>query len=218
MPPGKSILSRPPIPLDPTIATACLLICPWRSEYPNLATPATTNQPLDVAVLPLNKYLKTKAKLSTKSNSYSLYILPAFILFLTIVIQFFNLKDPVVYRPQPTRRRPVLPVELYNQLADPERFRNFGQCENYPIFGDPFPVCRPSEMALLKEAQRIAAEFEYSDQHVNEAVKEFIKQMDEGLERQGTTMSQIPTYVTAVPNGTEKVALRMGTVNAAAKR
>lgn len=28
---------------------------------------------------------------------------------------------------------------------------------------------------------------------------------DEGLKENGTTMSQIPTYVTAVPNGTEKV-------------
>lgn len=28
---------------------------------------------------------------------------------------------------------------------------------------------------------------------------------DEGLQRSGTEMSQIPTYVTNVPNGTEKV-------------
>jgi hypothetical protein len=27
----------------------------------------------------------------------------------------------------------------------------------------------------------------------------------EGLEKDGTSLSQIPTYVTAVPNGTEKV-------------
>ena len=29
--------------------------------------------------------------------------------------------------------------------------------------------------------------------------------IDEGLQQHGTTLSQIPTYVTAVPNGTEKV-------------
>lgn len=28
---------------------------------------------------------------------------------------------------------------------------------------------------------------------------------DEGLQSDGTELSQIPTYVTAVPNGTEKV-------------
>lgn len=60
-------------------------------------------------------------------------------------------------------------------------------------------------MALLKEAQRIAAEFEYSPAELNKGVKAFIDQMDEGLGKRGTHMSQIPTYVTAVPNGTEKV-------------
>ena len=29
--------------------------------------------------------------------------------------------------------------------------------------------------------------------------------IDEGLQKTGTAMSQIPTYVTSVPNGTEKV-------------
>jgi hypothetical protein len=33
----------------------------------------------------------------------------------------------------------------------------------------------------------------------------FCENADEGLEDYGKTMSQIPTYVTAVPNGTEKV-------------
>ena len=60
-------------------------------------------------------------------------------------------------------------------------------------------------MALHGEVKRMAAEFEYPPDEVNKGVKEFIKQMEEGLEKQGTTMSQIPTYVTAVPNGTEKV-------------
>ena len=31
--------------------------------------------------------------------------------------------------------------------------------------------------------------------------------IDDGLEKNATDMSQIPTYVTAVPNGTEKVSL-----------
>lgn len=60
-------------------------------------------------------------------------------------------------------------------------------------------------MALAEETKRIAAEFDYPADEVRKGVKEFIKQMDEGLEKQGTTLSQIPSYVTAVPNGTEKV-------------
>ena len=60
-------------------------------------------------------------------------------------------------------------------------------------------------MALAALARNMAAEFEYPAEDVNKAVKHFIQQMDEGLEKQGATLSQIPSYVTAVPNGTEKV-------------
>ncbi|KAI7105931.1 hypothetical protein KC352_g37009, partial [Hortaea werneckii] len=59
-------------------------------------------------------------------------------------------------------------------------------------------------MALAAAAERVAAEFEYTKQDVQKGVKEFMRQMDEGLNVQGATLSQIPTYVTAVPNGTEK--------------
>ncbi|KAG9234510.1 hypothetical protein BJ875DRAFT_484136 [Amylocarpus encephaloides] len=71
-------------------------------------------------------------------------------------------------------------------------------------------------MSVTTEAKRIAAEFEYSDVAVNEGVKEFIAQMNEGLQKNATTMSQIPTYVTAVPNGTEKglyMAVDLGGTN-----
>ncbi|KAL9591823.1 MAG: hypothetical protein Q9179_007334, partial [Wetmoreana sp. 5 TL-2023] len=59
-------------------------------------------------------------------------------------------------------------------------------------------------MGLIDDARRAAREFEYSADDVNKGVKEFIRQMDEGLQETGMSMSQIPTYVTAVPNGTEK--------------
>lgn len=71
-------------------------------------------------------------------------------------------------------------------------------------------------MGLAQEASRVAAEFEYPSQDVNKAVKEFIREMDEGLEESGATMSQIPTFVTAVPNGTEKglyMAVDLGGTN-----
>jgi hexokinase len=58
---------------------------------------------------------------------------------------------------------------------------------------------------LAQAAKKVAAEFEYTPEAVNKGVKEFIAEMEEGLQKQGTFMSQIPTYVTAVPNGTEKV-------------
>lgn len=61
------------------------------------------------------------------------------------------------------------------------------------------------EASVIAEAKRIAAGFEYPAAEVNRGVKEFLNQINEGLEKQGTTLSQIPSYVTAVPNGTEKV-------------
>lgn len=51
----------------------------------------------------------------------------------------------------------------------------------------------------------MAAEFDYPKDALNKGVKQFIEEMREGLEKQGAQMSQIPTYVTSVPNGTEKV-------------
>ncbi|MCJ1279223.1 glucokinase [Puttea exsequens] len=71
-------------------------------------------------------------------------------------------------------------------------------------------------MGLKAEAQRVAAEFEYPPEELKKGVKAFIDQMDEGLQRTGTSMSQIPTYVTAVPNGTEKglyLAVDLGGTN-----
>lgn len=71
-------------------------------------------------------------------------------------------------------------------------------------------------MSVLEESKRVAAEFEYSSEDLNKGVKAFITQMDEGLQQKGTSMSQIPTYVTAVPNGTEKglyLAVDLGGTN-----
>jgi len=71
-------------------------------------------------------------------------------------------------------------------------------------------------MALADEAKRVAAQFDFTDADLNAHVQEFLKQMGEGLEKDGTSMSQIPTYVTGVPNGTEKglyLAVDLGGTN-----
>ncbi|KAL8797635.1 MAG: hypothetical protein Q9182_007155 [Xanthomendoza sp. 2 TL-2023] len=71
-------------------------------------------------------------------------------------------------------------------------------------------------MGLLDDAKRVAAEFEYPAEDVNIGVKEFMRQMDEGLQESGKSMNQIPTYVTSVPNGTEKgvyLAVDLGGTN-----
>ncbi|KAK3389127.1 hypothetical protein B0T20DRAFT_363569 [Sordaria brevicollis] len=73
-------------------------------------------------------------------------------------------------------------------------------------------------MALETQTKTVVGQFDYSDEDVNKGVEEFLRQMitAEGLEKDGTSMSQIPTYVTAVPNGTEKglyMAVDLGGTN-----
>ncbi|KAF7592083.1 glucokinase [Aspergillus hancockii] len=70
--------------------------------------------------------------------------------------------------------------------------------------------------ALLDEAARIARQFDFPAEDVQRGVKEYIREMDEGLSKEGTTLSQIPTFVTQVPNGTEKglyLAVDLGGTN-----
>lgn len=58
---------------------------------------------------------------------------------------------------------------------------------------------------ILNEANRIARMFDYPPDAVQRGVDEYIREMEEGLAKENTTLSQIPTFVTAVPNGSEKV-------------
>ncbi|KAJ5791009.1 uncharacterized protein N7518_008020 [Penicillium psychrosexuale] len=70
--------------------------------------------------------------------------------------------------------------------------------------------------ALLDQATRIARGFDYPAENVQRGVAEYIKQSNEGLTKEGATLSQIPTFVTAVPNGTEKglyLAVDLGGTN-----
>ncbi|KAI0008295.1 hypothetical protein F4779DRAFT_628555 [Xylariaceae sp. FL0662B] len=71
-------------------------------------------------------------------------------------------------------------------------------------------------MSLVEETKRMTAQFEYTDEDVNEGVHEFLRHMNEGLQQDGTGLGQIPTYVTGVPNGTEKglyLAVDLGGTN-----
>ncbi|KAF2749186.1 hypothetical protein M011DRAFT_525099 [Sporormia fimetaria CBS 119925] len=76
--------------------------------------------------------------------------------------------------------------------------------------------CRQHTMSLAEHAQRVVAEFDFDQNAVQKSVDEFLREMDEGLQNEGTELSQIPTYVTAVPNGTEKglyMAVDLGGTN-----
>ncbi|RDW59960.1 hypothetical protein BP6252_13047 [Coleophoma cylindrospora] len=58
--------------------------------------------------------------------------------------------------------------------------------------------------SFIQGANRVAQQFEFTKEDVRRTTKIFLEQMVEGLEQDGANISQIPSYVTTLPNGTEK--------------
>lgn len=138
-------------------------------------------------------------------NVSGLRILSAVVVLLVLIVQFWPTSTPS--RLEGTHLNPfghnVRKQEAYFDQLEPGT-----QCRPKSIFSSNIPFSQaPTNMALAEAAGQMAAEFDYPADEVQKGVREFIKEMDEGLEKQGTTLSQIPSYVTSVPNGTEKVRL-----------
>ncbi len=127
-----------------------------------------------------------------------------------LLAQWFGSRDirpPSPPAPRPIRH-PLSPFgdSVYRQEAYYELLEPGTQCKPKSLFSADLPVTHVlTNMALEAEAKRMVALFDYTAEDVNKGVQEFIREMEEGLEKQGTPLSQIPTYVTSVPNGTEKV-------------
>ncbi|KAF3942372.1 Glucokinase [Dactylella cylindrospora] len=77
-------------------------------------------------------------------------------------------------------------------------------------------ILSEQEETLLVKARSIGNEFVYEPEDVAKGVIEYLRLMDEGLKKEKQAMTMIPTYVTAVPNGTEKgvyLAVDLGGTN-----
>lgn len=128
---------------------------------------------------------------------------------IALIVQFLFTDTPPLYSGS---YHPYSPTS-YSPRAN---VADQGTCESPHPFPTEAPISRPHKMSLLAEAKRVAAEFEYTDEDVRRGVAEFVAEMNEGLEKNATNMSQIPTYVTGVPNGTEKglyLAVDLGGTN-----
>ncbi|GKT79702.1 glucokinase [Colletotrichum tofieldiae] len=69
---------------------------------------------------------------------------------------------------------------------------------------------------LIAQARRIAHDFDFPAEEVRRATFHFLKQLNEGLRQDGTSMCQIPSFVTNLPNGSEKgvcMAIDLGGTN-----
>ncbi|KAK1637812.1 hexokinase [Colletotrichum phormii] len=69
---------------------------------------------------------------------------------------------------------------------------------------------------LIAQARKIAHDFDFPTEDVRRATTHFLKQLNEGLQEDGTSMCQIPSFVTKLPNGSEKgvcLAIDLGGTN-----
>ena len=172
------------------------------NSHPGLSS---SHSSIDNASFPIVNIGRARIKLSPRFRLSPLYILSAIFLFLVILSQFLSLRNKAVELESPSRLRPF-GDSVYRQEAYYEQREPGGQCKPRNISPAQFPQSHaPTNMALNRAVKKMASQFDYSAEEMKNGVKEFINQMNEGLRRQGAMMSQIPTYVTAVPNGTEKV-------------
>lgn len=164
---------------------------------------------LDESKKALSNHPDTPANSSFFSRIPLLYIVSAFILCIGFLVPLIFRKDSSSLSIQgPASRNRLDPFgdSVYRQEAYYEQLEPGTHCKPKSVFSSDLATTPALvNMALEKEAKRVVAEFDFTKDDVNKAVKEFLAEMEEGLEKQGTQMSQIPTYVTAVPNGTEKV-------------
>ncbi|RMD43103.1 hypothetical protein DV735_g1997, partial [Chaetothyriales sp. CBS 134920] len=157
--------------------------------------------------------------MSPTSGFPFLYAASGVFLFVAIVTQLFGSPTLSPSSPLSTPRPTLSPFgdSIYKQEAYYDQLEPGVQCRPKNPFSLELPTSIAStNMALLAEAKRVADLFDFPAAEVNRNVQEFIRQLDEGMEKDGTNISQIPTYVTAVPNGTEKgtyLAVDLGGTN-----
>jgi Hexokinase len=184
--------------------------------YNSSSAPTETSRLSDLSWLPFTESWRTRRKLSNRPRVPLLYPLAAVGLFLFLAVQFifFTSRDASA-PPTNTTRKPIQTYSpfgdsVYRQEAYYDQLAPGKQCRpknplsaKLPFSYDPVNMARRESLA--DEVTQLASLFDYSAEDVNKGVKAFLQQMEEGLEKQGTMMAQIPTYVTSVPNGTEKV-------------
>ncbi|TVY90008.1 Glucokinase, partial [Lachnellula willkommii] len=181
---------------------------PKPSSPPPAIISATSSFP--AAIDEDNLYKAHKVSSQNTYTPISLVHLFSFaFLAIVLVVQFFFADTPSIHSRTVKRYSPT-------SFSPPAHIVEGGTCESPPPFPTEHPISRPHTMALAAEAKRIAADFEISDTDLNKINLEFVQQMKEGLAKNATNMSQIPTFVTAVPNGTEKglyLAVDLGGTN-----
>lgn len=192
--PGPSLYFICPMPAPPPLQK--LAVSNHEDTLLNKGNRASIGSIAKKPSIPLNK-------------STSLYLLSAVLLCLCFLLSFFLRLDSNQTGTETSIVQSILDPfgdSVYRQEAYYDQLEPGVQCKPKSVFSSElFTTPALTNMDLEKEAKRMAAEFAYPKDVLNKGVKQFIEEMREGLGKQGAQMSQIPTYVTSVPNGTEKV-------------
>jgi hexokinase len=67
-------------------------------------------------------------------------------------------------------------------------------------------ACYTSASWLKQQANKIASNFTVSDYSLNQHVLQFQEEMNAGLDGSSIELSQIPTFVTQLPDGSQRVS------------
>ncbi|KFA47826.1 hypothetical protein S40293_06450 [Stachybotrys chartarum IBT 40293] len=167
----------------------------------------------------MDRSMKTQRRSTTSAVFGSLWSVVALVLFVTLAQLIRDAKlQPIIHLHSPfslrsSRSSFFTNLRLWSSSS-------LDVASPVCLKPEPFPTIHPTSapltMALATETNQVVSQFELTSADVNSHVKEFLRQMGEGLEKDGTSVSQIPTYVTGVPNGTEKglyLAVDLGGTN-----
>lgn len=111
---------------------------------------------------------KLSSKLSKRSRVTNTQLLSCAVLIVVLLFQFLRPPTFIYHTP------PQVTLLSGSQPSIPPLP---GVCVNNKFFFESFPVTREHKMSLLKEAQRVAAEFDYPAKELNRGVKEFMREM-----------------------------------------
>lgn len=104
------------------------------------------------------------------------------------------------------------PINGFCSLNSQSPLQSSNYCCRHPQVFMSSDMSSSTMSPTVAAAVDIARAFDYPAEQVQRGVKEYIREMYEGLSQHGATLSQIPTYVTDVPNGTEKVCVSLASL------
>ena len=137
---------------------------------PNLETHVPPSFEIDSSIPVPYSYgeYKISSKLSRRSKCTNTQLVSFAILVVVLVVQFLWPSSSLYQSSFPTI--PDLKPDFIARSS-------VGVCINKDPFSEDLPYTRVQKMSLVDEARQVAAEFEYPAEAVNEAVKEFMKEM-----------------------------------------